>query len=88
MTERSKAAFGTWRRIRTAPRDGTRLLLWSSGPSHAEHYVGYYERGEAGEESQHIGWWTEDGGDIDPTHWMPLPAPPALSKSTPTQKGE
>lgn len=62
----SKPAEGTWQPIATAPRDGTQLWGWDE------------ERG-----SNPMIWigaeWviTYDDATIRPTHWMPLPAPPA-----------
>jgi len=54
-----------WQSIDTAPKDGTPILV-SNGDSCAAVY-----------------WWpqvwmgTVHNGMRDPTHWMPLPKPPA-----------
>ena len=69
-----------WQDIATAPKDGTRFLA--------------YQKGEPIQEC----WWCEDfpewqgwqndndwDSDPDPTHWMPLPAPPTLP---PNEGGE
>lgn len=62
-----------WRSIETAPKDGTRVLLWivSESPYHEDHAM------------PGVGHWTEwnGGGWVrwhrgTPTHWMPLPEPP------------
>lgn len=55
-----------WRPIEKAPKDGTYVLAYSTG------IIG-------------IAWWQRDlgwlevgiGGVMTPTHWMPLPPPPA-----------
>jgi hypothetical protein len=65
-----------WQPIATAPKEGADVLLWSSSPSHADYYIGRYEAGESGAWDTEAGWFSDDGADIDPTHWMPLPAPP------------
>lgn len=77
-----------WQPIDTAPRDGTRILLW--WPSYA------YSPGEPGEPYLDIGHWKENGRigrgyfsdnyEFDdyalaetehaPTHWMPIPGAP------------
>lgn len=59
-----------WRPIESAPKDGTVLMLW----------IPEYKYGVA------FGYWSEtlkewlddeDGCAIkEPSHWMPLPAPP------------
>lgn len=70
-----------WQGIKTAPRDRTRILLYF--PRLPQHYdqkskitVGC---------GVDRGWWAtalgagglyEYDGDIQPTHWMPLPDPP------------
>ena len=68
-----------WQPIATAPKDGTRLLLfgryaYSRPGDELFHYVGYW------------GTWDNAGGSFEtwisagplfaPTHWMPLPDPP------------
>jgi len=61
-----------WQPIETAPKDGTEILIFVDGHREVSHF-------EAGE----TGWpWVDYSGTsawrIDlPTHWMPLPAPPA-----------
>jgi hypothetical protein len=64
----------TWRPIETAPKDGTFILAWFE------------------EAQQHLLlWWFANhwrfkGNDtiplMDPTHWMPLPEPPDVSRET------
>ena len=56
-----------WQPIKTAPRDGENVLLWWFG----RPVIGsWLKRGE---------WCDETLGTYDekPTHWMPLPEPPA-----------
>ena len=80
-----------WQPIETAPKDGTRVLLfggeqevWKSqrdskaGPM----VVGWADGTEYGEQAWRF--CTYDSGfygrlDTQPTHWMPLPEPPKES---------
>lgn len=59
-----------WQPIETAPRDGTRILLFREG-WHVNCAVGYWR----------IDWheFAPVGGECfpQPTHWMPLPPPPS-----------
>jgi len=74
-----------WRPIETAPRDGTRILLWERFTDYP--VVGYWlnESWNAETESYEVscGTWCYGGcvyDCIDPkqvTHWQPLPQPPA-----------
>lgn len=61
-----------WQPIETAPRDGTHILCWLPGYSACEILYASAE-----------GWCMANGyylkGTADPTHWQPLPAPPALT---------
>lgn len=65
----SEAKTLTWHPIATAPRDGTRVLvhdpLWGAVTAEND-----------GEEDD-IWWETRSCKRVDPTHWMPLPEPPA-----------
>lgn len=70
-----------WQPIETAPKDGTRILLgggkmfcealedWVTAPLSAQWEHSYWLVG--GTESGYVCL-----GVDDPTHWMPLPAPP------------
>lgn len=74
-----------WRRIATAPHDGTKVLLWGNwcAAPQWECLIGCYNLS---------GWWVTDeqcGGpvEVEATHWMPLPEPPmpnepAVSETT------
>lgn len=64
--------IGDWQPIETAPKDGTRILLWGDLPD----WDGcFYE----------VGYWDESIGgftcDVEPTHWQPLPKPPAIQQA-------
>jgi hypothetical protein len=71
-----------WRPIETAPKDGTRVLVYATMRGAA---LGGHDRGKdygtwiviAAWEPDY-GFWV-DGSQCtpEPTHWMPLPAPPA-----------
>lgn len=62
-----------WQPIETAPKDGQSLLVWCpirnrGGRATVAYWDDYWSL-------THPGGWAEDD-DCDPTHWMPLPAPP------------
>ena len=65
-----------WRPIETAPKDGTKVLMF---PSPHGFYAGYW----IGHWTDLYGgvWYMDDIGHLNgmwaPTHWMPLPPPPA-----------
>ena len=81
-----------WQPINTAPKDGTRVLLVQGdligvGRWHLEesgHWATISEKG--GKRTQEwedtsSGWWEDVPQDMyEPTHWMPLPAPPTVTK--------
>jgi hypothetical protein len=59
-----------WQPIETAPTDGTRFLAYDGG-SHFDCWWHDYGYGE-------MGWRDEADSEPTPTHWRPLPAPPAI----------
>ena len=77
-----------WQTIETAPRDGTRIWAWSAGYGQRETCMQKYGKGspgfakwEEGDGPLNYGWgWREPQNNWsstwEPTHWMPLPAPP------------
>lgn len=79
--EAAVVAEGGWLPIATAPRDadiwvyGLATVWTSSRP--------FLWQGQAGWYDDDASWWTiahDDKGEplkVIPTHWMPLPAPPA-----------
>ena len=74
-----------WQPIETAPKDGDAVLLWSDlwamtwGIQLGFYMDGKWYCGEgevAEDETEDLG---DDIGEVNagPTHWMPLPDPPA-----------
>lgn len=53
-----------WRDIETAPKDGTRVLVFDGVVVIARFWGGAFRVGDL------------PGSDCYPTHWMPLPPPP------------
>lgn len=77
---------GLWRDIKTAPKDGTKVILYW-WPERDGICVGWYEKRTA---KTHLTPWRRDlfglsdtVWGMEPTHWMPLPAAP----SEPTKEG-
>lgn len=71
-----------WMPIESAPKDGTDIDLWMSGPSSPEGYREPMSGWDATREEwmAFSDYWGEVPigrmvGDA-PTHWMPLPEPP------------
>lgn len=57
-----------WQPIETAPKDGTRVLLYRA--EYAESMaIGYYD-------SEWACWNAIGGFEFSASHWMPLPEPP------------
>ena len=72
-----------WRDIETAPKDGTRVLLYPGGAFTAR----WSEECQFGQFKNAPGWQIFECEDPfysvaedKPTHWMPLPAPPAAAQ--------
>lgn len=56
-----------WQPMDTAPKDGTRILIWDCGCEIASWRTD--TKGRA--------WWsTGRGSHVDPKFWAPLPKPP------------
>ena len=71
-----------WRPIATAPKDGTRVLLWCG----EEIEVGYWSlTGWAGTPSERGAWIIYEARidtiELHPTYWQPLPLPPNAESS-------
>jgi hypothetical protein len=58
-----------WQPIETAPKDGTEVLVY------VPRRLGPLYAGAANTTGKQ--WWSRNLGDIQPSHWMPLPPPPA-----------
>ena len=74
-----------WQPIETAPKDGTKILVNGKFNSVIAWFGADPNNGNEEEE-----WLSGDGDDfscgyyytpVDPTHWMPLPNPPANGAS-------
>lgn len=67
-----------WKPIKTAPRDGTQIIIYlaepAQVPAHGGEIMLRVVLGDmSGEETSLIGPY---GQRLTATHWMPLPAPP------------
>lgn len=72
-----------WQPIETAPRDGTRVLVWV--PKYAEHFVAALMTcPDDGDQQWIVARFHEPKISViapSPTHWMPLPEPPPDKRS-------
>jgi hypothetical protein len=69
LTAIQQPSESQWRPIASAPKDGTRVLLWKEGKSIVE---GSWNSGG----SMHMPHWSTPSGLFDPTLWHPLPPLP------------
>lgn len=71
-TPESSESASAWQPIETAPRNGTKILLWCAGnPSGEWPFMATWD--------PYHGFWVihVDGQSLhEPTHWTPLPDPP------------
>lgn len=72
-----------WQPIETAPREGRNILLWAATDVAEDGTIrnwkmatGFYMGPEVGGNWNWEGRWLEPW-DARPTHWQPLPTPPA-----------
>lgn len=63
-----------WQDIKTAPKDGTKILL--SCPARRGEYPGVVEKCYWHVWGHASGKWWDWVCPDKPTHWMPLPSPP------------
>jgi hypothetical protein len=70
--------MGEWQPIATASKDGKDVLLYCADTE--EQFVGFYRPREA---LYQYAMAHETRVLCRPTHWMPLPAAPALAKDAP-----
>lgn len=65
-----------WRPISTAPKDGTYIIVYRP-----KFDGGYIPRVGIDYWSEKLhGVWAKSRKDTPPTHWMPLPDPPSVTK--------
>lgn len=62
-----------WQPLKTAPKDGTQVLLASVDDGGYGVRQGFYETAFASRK-----WYDIDGEEIEPQYWMPLPAAPPI----------
>ena len=76
-----------WRDIRTAPRDGTVILVWAEFQPSGNKRRAYSPASAARWESFFGGYWASTPSDhrLKATLWMPIPEPPS---SYPTPSDE
>lgn len=75
-----------WRDIKSAPKDGTEILLYGPGVLHSDGRTSMYARaqhvGWAQEVEGHLHWYTRDPRvTCRPIAWRPLPEPPSAMLS-------
>jgi hypothetical protein len=73
-----------WRPIETAPVEPFDAASWymNASPSVLVWQGSYCVIATYGYTKQGKGRWRDHRGNIEPTHWMPLPAPPERSRQS------
>lgn len=66
-----------WRKISTAPKDGTRFIAYYRDPKNSCWMDGPYLCERHSRPSGVEFWHNVNNGVCNPTHWMPLPEPPS-----------
>jgi len=78
-----------WQPIDTAPKDGTSVLLYGIWSGEVHGSANEYSILQASFSFKN---WLVEGGEyycayvINPTHWMPLPAPPVNTSAERVKK--
>ena len=74
-----------WQPIETAPKDGTKVLLFVDTGYEARIHPGKWNDDRYAKRPRpywdYLYFQTMDSRDHQPTHWMPLPAPPKGEQS-------
>lgn len=65
-----------WQDISTAPKDGTKIMVWSDNHCWGSPDVAYWGRNHPLNPSSWVGGHCHVGHIDQPTHWMPLPPAP------------
>ena len=66
-----------WQPIETAPKDGTKVLLWQAGnPSGEWPFMASWETSRSHPNGGIWAIYIEGQALRDPTHWMPIQEPP------------
>lgn len=66
--------YSAWKPIETAPKDWSSMILYASDERlDSEVIEGYFSCFDGGRGE----WVSRCGTTVHPTHWMPLPEPPA-----------
>lgn len=77
-----------WKPIDTAPKDGTHVLVYRSLLGKSDCIVEAWWKADVfGDMCWGANGWTYPDFS-PPTHWMPLPAPPALTETDPIAQGK
>ncbi len=63
-----------WQNISTAPKDGTQILIWNGQDTVVAWWDDVYIWVSPGAWISYLN--RSDTDEYEPTHWMPLPAPP------------
>lgn len=61
-----------WQPIAIAPTDGTEVLVYVPRRLGALYASALNTTGKQ--------WWSRNLGDLQPSHWMPLPEPPTVTE--------
>lgn len=78
--DRLREAVPEWQTMDTAPRDGTRILIASGNDDQPDVVFWDAAYADGGFYQNSATAWLNGSSeqmDVDPTHWMPLPTPPA-----------
>lgn len=88
LAQRLRAEASGWQPIETAPKDGTEIDVWCESTANGDN--GGYRIPDSWWCQTDKNWRTHGDNRISwahpPTHWMPLPAPPAVKESLTAEK--